>query len=122
MLNTRAPDEIEKDIQLAKKREYFETSQKLATIIIGLAITGFAAKWAKSTVSTVAGDTCGELAACVIMGIGKVCGTYLYNGLNYCFFQPITDTFILPSLEAEKKRAEEERSFFSKFSNRCAIL
>jgi hypothetical protein len=85
MLNTRAPDEIEKDIQLAKKREYFETSQKLATIIIGLAITGFAAKWAKSTVSTVAGDTCGEL-------------------------------------EAEKKRAEEERSFFSKFSNRCAIL
>ncbi len=112
---TRSPQEIKDDIKTAKEGKYFENSQKLVATVICLALTGILADWAKSTSSSIAGDTCGGLAGCLVIALGKMCGSYVQRGVN-CFFQPLVNNIVLPRLEAEKKQAEAERSWSTRLS------
>ncbi|MBY0377139.1 MAG: hypothetical protein K2Q33_01075 [Gammaproteobacteria bacterium] len=113
---TRSPKEIQNDIRTAKEGKYFENSQKLVATVACLAITGILADWAKSTSSAIGGETCGGLAGCIVIALGKMCSGYVHYGISYCFFQPLVNNIVLPRLEAEKKQAEEERSLYSRLS------
>ena len=79
-----------------------------------MAITYTLADWAKSTGTDVAGNACGNLAACIVMVLAKRYSRYVDSGISY-FFEPL-NKLMIPRLEAEKKQAEEENSLFSKFS------
>ncbi len=107
----RSIKDINKDIQAAKNGEYFKKSQKFVSIVACLAISGLVVKWVEPTISAVAGEICGDLSACIVIGLGKICSGYIESGIKSYFFEPLTNKLVLPMLEAEKRQAEEESAF-----------